>query len=176
MTYCHNLLSLLCNANAAHERFKFTYVWRNNLKIVFELYQNLSRIYLKNIKIVRRFIKEFIFSKVAGWRLAVLLIMISFLFVFQGIWFNFELFLIAVKHLFSERYPVTASNHSFTRFMFFTNVKPPMTTCWSLSTASTCYKTKIITTFCWFFSISKHVFKLMKNPVKVLFMFSRKES
>ena len=151
-------------------------MWQNILKIVFELSKSVKDILEKYWNCQRRFIKEFIFSKVAGWRLAVLLIMISFLFVFQGIWFNFELFLIAFKYLFSERYPVTASNHSFTRFMFFTNVKPPMTTCWSLSTASTCYKTKIITTFCWFFSISKHVFKLMKNPVKVLFMFSRKES
>ena len=53
---------------------------------------------------------EFIFSKVVAWRLAVLLIMISFSFIFQGIWFNFKLFLIAFKHLFSERFPVTASN------------------------------------------------------------------
>ena len=36
-----------------------------------------------------------------------LLIIISFSFIFQGIWFNFKLFLIAFKHLFSERFPVT---------------------------------------------------------------------
>ena len=79
-----------------------------SVKEILEKYQNCQK----------RFIKEFIFSKVVGWRLAVLLIMISFLFIFQEIWFNFKLFLIAFKHLFLERHPVTASNSSFTRSMF----------------------------------------------------------
>ena len=115
-----NLLSLLCNANAACERFKSAYVtkhFKNCIKEILEKYENSQK----------RFIKEFLFSKVVGWRLAVLLIMFFFLFIFQGIWFNFKFVLIAV----------TASNHSFTRSMFFTNVKLPTITCRSLSTLST---------------------------------------
>ena len=133
-------MSLLCNANAASERFKSAYVmkhFKKSVKEILEKYRNCQK----------RFIKDFIFSKVVGWRLGVLLIMISFLFIFQGIWLNFKSFLIAFKHLFSERYPVTASNHSLTRSMFFTNVKWPTITSWSSSTASTWYKMKIITTF-----------------------------
>ena len=84
-------------------------------------FKNCIRIVSKSVKEIlekyrnrqKRLIKEFIFSKVVGWRLAVLLIMISFSFIFQGIWF--KLFLIASKHLFSERHPVTASNMLFSR-------------------------------------------------------------
>ena len=138
---------MLHNANVACERIKSAYMtkhFKNCIWIVSNFFKEILKQYRNRRK---RFIKEFIFSKVIGWRLAVLLIMIFFLFIFQGIWFNFKLFLIAFKHLFSERHPVTAFNHSFTRSMFFTNVKPPTITCKSSSTTSTRYKMKIITTF-----------------------------
>ena len=137
---------MLCNVNAARERFKSTYLTKHFKNCIRMVSKSVKEILEKYRNRQKRLIKQFIFSKVVGWRLAVLLIMISFLFIFHGIWFNCKLFLIAFKHLFSERHPVTA-NDSFTRSVVFKNVRPPTITCWLWSTASTWYKMKIITTF-----------------------------
>ena len=97
------------------KRFKFAYVmkhFKNCIQIVLKSAKEMLEKY-RNCQ--KRFIKEFIFSKAVGWRLAVLLIMIAVSFIFQGILFNFKLFSTAFKHLFSKRYPLTASNMFFSR-------------------------------------------------------------
>ena len=70
------------------KRLKFAYVmkhFKNCIQIVSKSVKGILEKYQNRQK---RLIKEFIFSKVVGWRLAVLLIMISFSFIFQGIWFK----------------------------------------------------------------------------------------
>ena len=70
------------------KRFKSAYAMKHFKNCIRIVSKSVKRILEKYWNRQKRFIKEFIFSKVVGWRLAVLLIMISFSFIFQGIWFK----------------------------------------------------------------------------------------
>ena len=84
ITYCHRWVMLILPV----KRFKSAHVmqhFKNCIRIVSKSVKGILEKY-RNCR--KRCIKGFIFSKVVGWRLAVLLIMISFSFIFQGIWFK----------------------------------------------------------------------------------------
>ena len=84
ITYCHCWVMLILPV----KRFKSAYVIKHFKNCIWIVSKSVKGILEKYWNCQKRFIKEFIFSKVVGWRLAVLLIMISFSFIFQGIWFK----------------------------------------------------------------------------------------
>ena len=84
ITYRHCWVMLILPV----KRFKSAYVIKHFKNCIWIVSKSVKGILEKYRNRQKRFTKEFIFSKVVGWRLAVLLIMISFSFIFQGIWFK----------------------------------------------------------------------------------------